>query len=127
MEGNLRKSGLILLGIGIVIFLMGLSVHDKRLINMENGNAIVGGPFRHYWPYIGLPRILLEVQHHECRELKGLLTICLRNSFLIIYCGFINNRDSSRYSNLRMGFPSLSFLLVIITLRIIVGTRNMKF
>ncbi len=39
---TLDKSGLILLGIGIVIFLMGLSVHDKQLM-MENGNAIVGG------------------------------------------------------------------------------------
>ena len=38
---TLDKSGLILLGIGIVIFLMGLSIHDKQL-TIENGNAIVG-------------------------------------------------------------------------------------
>jgi len=38
---TLHKSGLILLGIGIVIFLMGLSIHDKQL-TVENGNAIVG-------------------------------------------------------------------------------------
>jgi hypothetical protein len=38
---TLDKSGLILLGIGVVIFLMGLSVHDKQLM-IENGNAIVG-------------------------------------------------------------------------------------
>ena len=38
---TLHKSGLILLGIGIVIFLMGLSIHDKQL-TIENGNAIVG-------------------------------------------------------------------------------------
>ena len=38
---TLHKSGLILLGIGIVIFLMGLSIDDKRL-TIENGNAIVG-------------------------------------------------------------------------------------
>ena len=37
----LHKIGLILLGIGIVIFLMGLSIHDKQL-TIENGNAIVG-------------------------------------------------------------------------------------
>ena len=36
---TLDKSGLILLGIGIVIFLMGLSIDDKRL-TIENGNAI---------------------------------------------------------------------------------------
>ena len=36
-----NKSGLILLGIGVVFFLMGLSVHDKQL-TLENGNAIVG-------------------------------------------------------------------------------------
>ena len=38
---TLDKSGLILLGIGIVIFLMGLSVQDKQL-TIEEGNAIVG-------------------------------------------------------------------------------------
>ena len=38
---NLHKSGLVLLGIGIIIFVIGLSVHDKQLI-IENGNAIVG-------------------------------------------------------------------------------------
>ena len=38
---TLDKSGLILLGIGIVIFLMGLSVQDKQL-TIENGNAIIG-------------------------------------------------------------------------------------
>ena len=38
---NLHKSGLVLLGIGIVIFVFGLSVHDKQL-TVENGNAIVG-------------------------------------------------------------------------------------
>jgi len=38
---TLHKSGLILLGIGVVFFLMGLSVHDKQL-TLENGNAIVG-------------------------------------------------------------------------------------
>ena len=38
---TLHKSGLILLGIGIVIFLMGLSIDDKRL-TIENGNAIIG-------------------------------------------------------------------------------------
>ena len=38
---TLDKSGLILLGIGIVIFLMGLSVHDKQL-TIENGNAMLG-------------------------------------------------------------------------------------
>ena len=38
---NLHKSGLVLLGIGIIIFVFGLSVHDKQLI-IENGNAIVG-------------------------------------------------------------------------------------
>ena len=38
---TLHKSGLILLGIGIVIFLMGLSIHDKQL-TLENGNAIIG-------------------------------------------------------------------------------------
>ena len=66
---TLHKSGLILLGIGIVFFLMGLSIHDKQL-TIENGNAIVGALFRHYWHYIGLPRILLEVQHHECIEVN---------------------------------------------------------
>ena len=40
-EVTLNKSGLILLGIGVVFFLMGLSVHDKQL-TLENGNAIVG-------------------------------------------------------------------------------------
>ena len=38
---TLDTSGVILLGIGVVIFLMGLSVHDKQL-TIENGNAIVG-------------------------------------------------------------------------------------
>ena len=38
---SLDKSGLILLGIGIVIFLFGLNIHDKQL-TIENGNAIVG-------------------------------------------------------------------------------------
>ena len=38
---SLHKSGLVLLGIGIVIFLFGLSIHDKQL-TIENGNAIVG-------------------------------------------------------------------------------------
>jgi hypothetical protein len=38
---TLHKSGLILLGIGIVFFLMGLSIDDKRL-TIENGNAIIG-------------------------------------------------------------------------------------
>ena len=38
---NLHKSGLVLLGIGIVIFVFGLSIHDKQL-TVENGNAIVG-------------------------------------------------------------------------------------
>ena len=38
---NLHKSGLVLLGIGIIIFVFGLSVHDKQL-TVENGNAIVG-------------------------------------------------------------------------------------
>ena len=37
----LHKSGLVLLGVGIVIFVFGLSVHDKQLA-VENGNAIVG-------------------------------------------------------------------------------------
>jgi hypothetical protein len=36
---NLHKSGLVLLG--IIIFVFGLSVHDKQL-TVENGNAIVG-------------------------------------------------------------------------------------
>ena len=40
---TLDKSGLILLGIGVVIFLMGLSVHDKQQ-TIENGNAIGGAP-----------------------------------------------------------------------------------
>ena len=38
---SLHKSGLVLLGFGIVIFVSGLSVHDKQLTG-ENGNAIVG-------------------------------------------------------------------------------------
>ena len=38
---TLHKSGLVLLGFGIVIFVFGLSVHDKQL-TVENGNAIVG-------------------------------------------------------------------------------------
>ena len=38
---TLHKSGLILLGIGIVIFLMGLSIDDKQL-TIANGNAIAG-------------------------------------------------------------------------------------
>lgn len=38
---SLHKSGLVLLGIGIVIFVFGLSIHDKQL-TVENGNAIVG-------------------------------------------------------------------------------------
>ncbi len=38
---TLHKSGLVLLGLGIVIFLFGLSVHDQQL-TVENGNAIVG-------------------------------------------------------------------------------------
>jgi len=37
----LHESGLILVGIGIVIFLMGLSIDDNQL-TVENGNAIVG-------------------------------------------------------------------------------------
>ena len=48
---TLHKSGLILLGIGIVFFLMGLSIDDKRL-TIENGNAIVGallGIIALYW------------------------------------------------------------------------------
>ncbi|MDQ5869810.1 MAG: hypothetical protein M3530_08815 [Thermoproteota archaeon] len=38
---TLHKCGLILLGIGIVIFVFGLGVNDKQL-TVENGNAIVG-------------------------------------------------------------------------------------
>ena len=38
---SLHKSGLVLLGIGIIIFVFGLSIHDKQL-TVENGNAIVG-------------------------------------------------------------------------------------
>ncbi|MFZ0404858.1 MAG: hypothetical protein WAL79_03455 [Nitrososphaeraceae archaeon] len=38
---SLHKSGLVLLGIGIVIFVFGLSIHDEQL-TVENGNAIVG-------------------------------------------------------------------------------------
>ncbi len=38
---TLHKSGLVLLGIGIIIFVFGLSVHDKQL-TIVNGNAIVG-------------------------------------------------------------------------------------
>ncbi|MGA8843508.1 MAG: hypothetical protein WB474_04780 [Nitrososphaeraceae archaeon] len=38
---SLHKSGLVFLGIGIVIFVFGLSIHDKQL-TVENGNAIVG-------------------------------------------------------------------------------------
>jgi hypothetical protein len=40
-KATLHKSGLILLGIGIVFFLMGLSIDDNQL-TIENGNAIVG-------------------------------------------------------------------------------------
>ena len=38
---TLHKIALILLGIGIVIFLMGLSIDDNQR-RVENGNAIVG-------------------------------------------------------------------------------------
>ena len=38
---TLPKIGIILLGIGIVTFLMGLSIHDKQL-TIENGNAVLG-------------------------------------------------------------------------------------
>ena len=38
---TLHKIGIILLGIGIVTFLMGLSIHDKQL-TIENGNAVLG-------------------------------------------------------------------------------------
>ena len=38
---KVNKRGLVLLGIGIIIFVFGLSVHDKQL-TVENGNAIVG-------------------------------------------------------------------------------------
>jgi len=40
-KATLHESGLILLGIGIVFFLMGLSIDDNQL-TIENGNAIVG-------------------------------------------------------------------------------------
>jgi len=40
-KATLHNIGLILVGIGIVIFLMGLSFDDNQL-TVENGNAIVG-------------------------------------------------------------------------------------
>ena len=61
---SLHKSGLVLLGIGIVIFVFGLSVHDKQL-TVENGNAIVGALLGTVGIIVSLPRILLEIQHDE--------------------------------------------------------------
>jgi len=63
---NLHKSGLVLLGIGIIILVFGLSVQDKQL-TIENGNAIVGALLS----TIGIMLVylgLLEIQHDECIE-----------------------------------------------------------